>query len=66
MKTINSCMSRRSRATLLLCISLLGAGCAYGQFDTLNFPPPSVPVSAYAVEIKEAIRVDGKLSEISW
>ncbi len=39
---------------------------AYGQRDTLNFPPPAVPVSVYATETKEQMIVDGKLMEASW
>jgi hypothetical protein len=34
--------------------------------DTLNFDPPTLPVSVYAVETTESINIDGKLSETSW
>jgi len=34
--------------------------------DTLNFPPPAVPVFVYAVETNETIHLDGKLEESSW
>ena len=38
------------------------AGTAFAQ-DTLNFAPPATPVAVYATRAKEAISVDGKLSE---
>jgi hypothetical protein len=38
---------------------------AFAQ-DTLNFAPPATPVAVYATRAKEAISVDGKLSESSW
>ncbi len=38
----------------------------HAQNDTLNFPPPAIPLSVYAVETSSAISVDGKLSEPDW
>lgn len=45
---------------------LLTQAAALKAQDTLNFPPPTVPVAVYAVETMESISVDGKLSEAAW
>lgn len=51
---------------ILVCILAMQALPTFAQGDTLNFPPPSIPVSVYAVEANEAIQVDGKLNEAAW
>ena len=51
----------------MLCIlSISGFVQATVAQDTLNFPPPLIPVSVYAIETKESINVDGKLNEAVW
>ncbi len=49
---------------LSCCCLMLQSG--FAQSDTLNFPPPAIPISIYATEAKEPIIVDGKLTEASW
>jgi hypothetical protein len=34
--------------------------------DTLNFPPPAIPVQVFATETEGAITVDGRLVEAPW
>lgn len=51
----------------LICSLFAFAVCLAGRGqDTLNFPPPPVPVSVYAIETNETIVIDGKLAETAW
>lgn len=34
--------------------------------DTLNFPPPAIPPVVYAIETRENMTIDGRLSETVW
>lgn len=53
------------RRSLLSIIILLYYQVLHAQ-DTLNFPPPVITPVMYAVEAKEIITIDGKLTESIW
>ncbi len=59
-------MKRLTLQQILVLALLTSPGLTFAQGDTLNFPPPVVPVSVFAVETSERISIDGKLSEPSW
>jgi len=60
-------MKNRRLQTGLLAVTLLQISYIdVAAQDSLNFPPPSIPVSVNAMEVKESIDVDGNLSEPSW
>jgi hypothetical protein len=39
---------------------------AYGQDSLGNFLPPAIPSIVYAIQTKQALQIDGKLSEPAW